>query len=537
MSSIDLRDLGGGTIHGLLAARAAAAPDNVAVVSNDVEITYGELNERAERLASSLIGAGLKRGDAVNLFMTNRIEFLVAFFGILRAGLTFVPVNTGYKQDFLLYAIEHADARAIITETRLAEPLSALAALPQDVNHVVFVDGRPDSFPHESITAWDWDDFIATGKSGTVFPEVQPGDVSGIFYTSGTTGRSKGVISPHLKFTVMAREAAVAMGTTSTDRLYTCLPLFHGGALFAVALHAIYAGGAVCVSERFSASRFWDEIRAYRATFFFALGSVLPVLLNQPPSDRDRDHQVTRIFAAPAPADVLYRFEARFGVHIIEGYGLSEVKNILYNPREGRKVGSLGKPTASSIIEVHDERGHRVSPGQVGEIVYRPRFADIMFKGYHRDPDATLATMSDLWWHTGDAGTVDDDGFFYFLDRKKDALRRRGENISSQEVEAVVASYPGVLEAAAVAAKSDLGEDEVMVVVEVVDPDAFDEEKLFMHCDRRMPHFMVPRYIRVVGSLPKTPTGKIRKVELRDRGLGADVWDATTHGLTPTRNL
>jgi len=533
----DLRDLGGGTAGGLLAARATAAPEHTAVLFEGTEITYRQLDEAGSHIASALISLGLEPGDAVSVFMSNRPEFLTTLFGVARAGLRHVPINTAYKGTFLEYAIDHSDSRAIITETRLAGPIAELGPLPKAVANVIYVDGPPDRPPESDAAVHSLQDLLAKSDAITELPVVGPGDIAGIGYTSGTTGRSKGSLGPALQGLVHASELSVAMGTTTGDRVYTCLPLFHGAALAGGLIHAIYAGATFCLSPRFSASRFWDEIRETGATQFNALGSIIPMLLAQPPSPRDREHDVDRVFAAPAPPDVLYRFEARFGVHIVEGYGLTEIKNVMYNPREGRKVGSLGKPTASSIVEVHDETGVQVPPGVVGEIVYRPRMANVMTKGYHRDPEATVAAMSDLWWHTGDLGTVDHDGFFYFMDRKKDAMRRRGENISSQEVETLLMQFPGILEAAAVGVSSDLGESEVMAVCEVADATSFDFEALFRHCDKTMPHFMVPRYYRVAPDLPRTPTGKVRKAALREEGVTTATWDAEASGLRASRNL
>lgn len=536
MSSQYLRELGGGSSSALLALRAAQIPDRAALIFEGNEYTYRQLDEGVSQVASALIGLGLEPGDAVSVFMSNRPEYLLAVFGIGRAGLRYVPINTAYKGTFLHYTLEHSDSKALITESRLAAPVTELDPLPPKVSDVVFVDGPPAASRRDRVNVHDWSTLITTGNRTTLFPLVQPGDVASISYTSGTTGRSKGVLSPALQGLVHAREAAVAMDTTTRDRLYTCLPLFHGAALSGTCLSAIYSGATVCLSRRFSASGFWDEVRACSATQFNALGSILPMLLAQPPSLKDREHTVSRVFAAPAPAEVLFRFEERFGVDITEGYGLTETKNISYNPRAGRRVGSFGKATATSIIEIHDETGGTAPVGEVGEIVYRPRIANIMCKGYHRDPDATVAAMQDLWWHTGDVGYADEDGFFYFVDRKKDALRRRGENISSSEVESALMVFPGVLDAAAVAVRSELGEDEVMAVLEVADPGAFDREALFRHCDRAMPHFMVPRYYQFT-VMPRTATGKIRKVTLRDAGLTEQTWDATAAGLSPTRNF
>lgn len=537
MSSRHLGDLAEGNGAALLAARAAAAPDRALLVFEGSSFTYRQVDEATSQVARALIGLGLQPGDAVSVFMSNRPEFLFAVWGIGRAGLRFVPINTAYKGSFLEYVIDHSESKAVITETGLTASIADLGQLPSQVVDVICLGRSPEREPSGDVALHEWTDFLASAKADVQFPAVAPGDVAAIGYTSGTTGRSKGVLSPALQGLVHAREAAVAMGTTSSDRVFTCLPLFHGAALSGACLSAVYAGATVCLSARFSASRFWDEVRHCGATQFQALGSILPMLLAQPPSPRDREHAVTRVFAAPAPAEVLYRFEERFGVHIVEGYGSTETKNISYNPLAGRRVGSFGKPTPTSIIEIHDELGRPVPAGEVGEIVYRPRVANVMTKGYHRDPEATVAAMTDLWWHTGDLGYVDQDGFFYFVDRKKDALRRRGENISSQEVEAALMSFAGVLDAAVVGARSELGEDEVLAVVEVADPASFDLTALFGHCDRTLPRFMVPRFYRFATQMPRTPNGKVRKVELRQQGVTEDTWDAHAAGLRPTRTV
>lgn len=535
MSSRHLGDLAEGNGAALLAARAAAAPDRTLLIFGGTSFTYRQVDEAASQVACALIGLGLQPGDAVAVLMSNRPEFLFAVWGIGRAGLRFVPVNTAYKGSFLAYVIDHSESKAVVTETGLSAAIADLGQLPSGVSHVICVGSSPDRVPSGAVALHEWAELLAGAKTDAQLPPVSPGDIAAISYTSGTTGRSKGVLSPALQGVMHAREAAAAMGTTSSDRIFTCLPLFHGAALSGACLSAVYAGAMVCLAARFSASRFWDEVRDCGATQFQALGSILPMLLAQPATPHDREHSVARVFAAPAPPEVLYRFEERFGVHVVEGYGSTETKNISYNPIAGRRVGSFGKPTATSIIEVHDELGRPLPAGEVGEIVYRPRVANVMTKGYHRDPEATVAATSDMWWHTGDLGYTDQDGFFYFVDRMRDSLRRRGENISSQEVESALMSFAGVLDAAVVAARSELGEDEVLAVLEVADPASFDLTALFGHCDRVLPHFMVPRFYRFAAQMPRTPNGKVRKVELRQQGLTAETWDAQSAGLVPTR--
>lgn len=534
---LDLRSLGGGTVGGLLTDRAGRTPDKPALLFEDERLSYAQLDAMASAVARGLLGLGVAPGSSVGVFLPNRTEVLVAFFGIARAGLVEVPVNTAYKGVFLDHALGHTDVQVLLTEPGLLDLVAALPERPHALRTVVLLaDEVPGGVSLPGVDILTWHSMLARGDAGQAFPEVSLDDPVGIMLTSGTTGRSKGAVYPALMPVVAAHEFAVAMETTAEERLYTCLPLFHGAAKFNISLHAVAAGATIVLGRRFSASRFWDEIRRHEVTQFNALGSVLPMLLAQLPSDRDRDHPARKVFAAPAPPPVLTAVEERFGVHVVEGYGLTEIKTIVWNPIRRRKIGSMGVPSATTLLEVHDDLGFPVAPGEVGEIVYRPRVPHIMFSGYYHQPEATVETSRDLWWHTGDLGFIDEDGYFYFVDRKKDALRRRGENVSSQEVEAVLLAHPAVADAAAIGVASDLGEQEVMAVVQVADGAELDLKDLFAHCDRSMPHFMVPRYYRLVEEFPTTPTGKIRKAALRETGLTHDAWDAEAAGLTPTRH-
>ena len=533
MNQTELHDLGGGTLSGLIALRAHQAPDNVALVFEGTDYSYRDIDAATSRVAAGFLALGLAPGLVVATFLTNRAEHLFTSWGINRAGLIGTSVNTGFKASFLLAPIERAEAAVLVTERRLAEALATVDAWPPTLRTIVFLDGVPDAVP-AGVDAIAWDDFLAAGDPAAVFPVRGPADTTAISFTSGTTGRSKGVVAPNLMGLVMGREAAAAFRLTPADRLYTCMPLFHGMAQVTTGIASLYAGATMILARGFSASGWWNDIRASGATQASALGSMLHMVLAQPSSEHDRDHKVTRIFSAPAPADILYRFERRFGVHLIEGYGSTEIKNVLYNPVEARKIGSMGRPTPSSIIEVHDADGHRCAPGQVGELVYRPRLANIMLKEYFREPEKTLEASRGLWWHTGDMATEDADGFFWFFDRTSDRLRRRGENISSMELEGVVTGFAGITETAAVAVRSDVGEDEVLAVVETRGA-AIDWPALVAHCAARMPRFMVPRYYRAVPVLPRTPTGKVQKNELRGVGLTEDTFDHVAAGITVER--
>ena len=536
MSRQESNELGGGSPSGLLGSRAGYCPDNVALEFRGTTFTYKRLDTEVSAVAAGLLGLGLQPGDAASIFMSNRPEYLFAWFGINRAGMVTVFVNTAYKGAFLGYGIEHSESKVIFTEAKLLPELLALAPLPSGLRFIVCLDELPQELPGGlGARLMLLEGLVSAAASDTQFPPALPERSGTISFTSGTTGKSKGAVTPNMLNVVFGKEASQAFALTTRDRLYTCMPLFHGMAQMTSVIASIYVGATLIVSPAFSVRRFWDEIRESRATEFNLVGSMLYMLLAQPPGPRDREHSVTRVFSAPAPADVLYRFEARFGLQLIEGYGQTEIKNVLYNPINGRKVGSMGKPTPSTILEVHDDIGAKVAPGVTGEIVYRPRLPNIMLKEYYRDSEATLANMKGLWWHTGDLGYMDDDGFFYFVGRKKDSMRRRGENVSSHELESVAAQFPGIGEVAAVATRSDVGEDEIMLIVEHTSPADFDFKSMFRHCVASMPRYMVPRYYRVVAALPRTANGKVRKVELREAGITSETWDHVAAGLVVPR--
>lgn len=540
-SNLAWRYLGGGTIGGLIEARAAESPDRTCIsfLANKVSLTYRDLERETRAIAFAYLSHGLGKGDRVALMLPNTPEHLLAWLAANRAGLTVVPINNAYKGDILSYILGHSGCKAIVISDMFTERLLSAVDDLEALDLVVVAEAgerRLGSVPGRSMESWHA--FQSVGcrtEPSTPLPLVEPTDTCGVLYTSGTTGRSKGVVVPHLHNLVMAAEASNALGITGRDVLFTCLPMFHGNATIATILNGIHSGASVAISERFSVTRFWDQVRDSGATEFNALGSMLYMLLTQPESERDRDHAVRLAFAAPAPADVLHRFENRFGVTLIEGYGQTEIKNVAYNPLGARRVGSFGKPTPTSTLAILDSKDHEVRPGTVGEISYRPRRPNIMLTEYWRDPEATASAMRNLWWHTGDLGYMDLDGYFYFVDRISDSLRRRGENISSYEVEAAVLRHKDITDAAAIAMRSDVGEDEVMVVA-VRRPDSLLEPaELFRHCDGELPYFMVPRYYRFVDDLPRTANGKIQKGVLRAEGIDSGSWDALEHGLKPTR--
>lgn len=533
------RDMGGGTIGGLLRSRATAHARKALIVTRRNSLSYGEVDAMADRVASALRALGAKKGDTVCFMMGNRPEFLLAWFGCARGGLVQVPINTAYKGDLLTYVIEHSGATLIVVDPGLIHQLGTAGKALRAMRHVIVAGESADASKALGVSSiLGWNEFLELGaRQSTADPAVEPHDLATLMYTSGTTGQSKGVMTPHLHNLTQGFEAAEALRIGVRDVLYTCMPLFHGNAQWATVLNALSAGATIALGERFSASRFWEEARQLGATECNLIGSMLYMLDAQPASEHDRAHKIKTVFAAPAPLDVFHRFEDRFGVHIIEGYGLTETKNVAYNPYYARRPGSFGKPTPTSILAILGPRGEELAPGMVGEIAYRPKLPNILCHGYFRDPEATLRAMKDLWWHTGDLGYRDEEGYFYFVDRLKDCIRRRGENISSFELERTLLSHPSVADAAVIAVPSDIAEDDVMAVIVPREGTKIMPEDFFRFCDQRLPYFMVPRYYRQVDNLPRTANDKVRKVELRQAGVTPDTWDSERAGLRPTRTM
>ncbi|MEQ9092911.1 MAG: AMP-binding protein, partial [Miltoncostaeaceae bacterium] len=437
--------------------------------------TYGEVAARANRMAGGLIARGVEPGESVSVMLPNCEEFVPVWYGILGAGGVMSSINTAYKGDFLTWTVNLVESRVLVISD---EYLDRLELVAKDLTHlrrvIVWSSGRragdePAGLECEPLEA------VEEGGSDAL-PAVEHSwtDDARIMFTSGTTGRSKGVIKQHAADYFSARSSieamrvrrGVSMEDLADEVYFSCLPLFHSNAQVLCAYPALLAGARVAFVERFSTTRFWEQVIAAEATTFNSIGAMIYFLWNAPPSDLDRAHRVHSVMAAPAPKDVYEAFEERFGITFGEGYGLTETGvATMMDPTRPPRLGSCGVANPGYEVSIVEPGTDRPLPaGEAGEIVVDQRIPNIIMRAYYGMPEKTADDFRNLKLHTGDLGRMDDDGYVYFMDRVKDYIRRRGENVSSMEVEKQVNSHPGVRECAAIAVKAGEGassEDEI----------------------------------------------------------------------------
>lgn len=495
-------------------------------------VTYGEIDLRANRIANALIARGLQKGQCVSTLMPNSVDQVALWFGILRAGGVQSPINLAYRGDFLSWVINLPESRFLVISDDLLDRLDKVADELPLLEHVFLWSSDAPNGPNPKV---NFEPFAVLDDA----PDTDPGvevtwvDDARVMFTSGTTGRSKGVIKQHASDYFSGRTYNEVCGVTEDDIFYTCLPLFHSNAQMLSCYPAMIAGARIQISTRYSSTNFWREVTECGATILNTVSAMNYFLWNTPPGEYDRAHKVTRIMAMPAPKDIYYEFKERFGIRWHEGYGLTETGMVTYVPPGIEKPGSCGMASPGFEVSVVEPGTDRPVPsGTSGEIVVDMKLPNIVMRAYAGMPEKTAEDFKNLKLHTGDLGQMDDDGYLYFMDRVKDYIRRRGENVSSMEVERIVAGHPGVLEAAAVGVAADEGassEQEILICV-VPRENPLDPHELLTYCVDKMPYFAVPRYVRFMEHLPKTPTERVRKVELRDMGLGDDVYDRAVSG-------
>jgi crotonobetaine/carnitine-CoA ligase len=501
----------GATVPGVLAAAVARDPEHPFLRCAGRTVRTGDVDAGSRRVAAALLGWGIRPGDRVAVMMANVPEFLDVWFGILRARAVEVPVHSAYRGQLLEHILVESGARVLFCDAEFVPRLDAVTA--PALERVVL---------RSELVG------LAEPSVDLELPEPDSNDVTCLLYTSGTTGPSKGVVLGHRANLTLARANIALMEYTSADTLYTAFPLFHVNAKFTSVVSTLICGARLVLDDRFSASRFWERMREEGVTSFNSMGTMLTVIAKQPPTDRDKDHSVTRAYGAAASPDLWGLFEERFGVRLTEHYGMTETGITIQNTRLDRRVGSIGRPAPHYDIRLADDTDREVGVDEVGEIQVRPRHPDIMIREYWQRPEATIAAMRNLWFHTGDRARRDADGFIYYVDRLKDSIRRRGENVSSFELESAVNRSELVIESAAYGVPSEIGEDDVMIAVVPAVAAGFDYAALLEHCRAQLAYFAVPRYIRLVDALPKNASERVEKYRLRDQGVTPDTFDAGT---------
>ncbi|OBG29773.1 AMP-binding protein [Mycobacterium sp. E3198] len=509
------------TVPAVLDKRAEQCPDRVMMSIAGVDVTFEQMRRRSRAAAHMLAGLGVGRGDCVALFTATCPEWVYFWLGAARIGAVSAAVNAANKGEFLLHTLRLARAKVILTDPERRPRVDEVVEQLDTVTGVVVQD--------DSLTATlhlDADVPVSDNPAAAT-------DVGALFYTSGTTGASKAVATTwHYLFSVAAT-AASAWEFGPGEALWTAMPLFHLSAAPSV-LAPMLVGGTTVLAKAFHPGEVWDDIRARGAVGFAGAGAMVSMLQNLPADPRDAQLPLRFISAAPIDAKSYREIEKRYGCRIVTMYGMTEAFPLaVKGVSDDGMPGTSGRPNPDFDVRIVDERGDPVPPGAVGEIACRPRHPHVMSEGYVSQ--GLRVDPHPEWFRTGDLGRLDAEQNLTYVDRVKDSLRRRGENISSVEVEGIVVRYPAVAEAAAVGVPSELGEDDILLFVTLRAGATLDCAELLDFCAARMPYFCVPRFVEIVNELPKNVIGRIRKDLLRSRGVNEATWDREEHGYIVSR--
>ena len=494
----------------LLKQRVAVAPekDFLFSESDGRRFTYAEFEQAVNRAARLLQSHGVGKQDVVSLLMPNSVEYIIAYFACWQLGALAGPVNSLLKEEEISFVLNNSEAKTILLHSEFQPRIDNIRnQLPHLTSTIVFDD--------ESKATREF--LVEAKEMSTSSPEIISDDEAIIIYTSGTTGKPKGCLLTHGNLIANARQISDWLQFTKNDRLLTIMPLFHMNAVSVTTMSALYAGGSTVVSPKFSASRFWQIISDYEITSFGSVATMLSMLLTTYPDGVPAGMKTDQLrFAmcgsAPVPAEVMQRFEETFNCLVIEGYGLSEstCRSSFNPPDKRRRAGSCGLPIGNEM-RVVDDGDHEVPTGELGEIVMR---GENILKGYYRNEEATAVAFRNGWFHTGDIGYRDADGFFYIVDRKTDMIIRGGENIYPREIDEVLYQHPAVAAAATIGVPDPLYGEDVVAFVVLKDGKRTSEDELIKYCREHLADYKSPKTIRIVESIPKGPTGKLLKREL-----------------------
>jgi len=516
----------------LVRAKARKNSDRPAIRFERRSFSYSELDRESDRVAAGLARAGIQRGDRVAALLFNCPEFLTLWFGAAKLGAVTVPLNTALKGEILRYELDDAGPSALVIDQRLLEPYGAVRShLAIAHEWVVASDPSPPELPDRMRP---FDDLPASETPPDPGP-LLGSDPASILYTSGTTGPPKGAVIPHEKCLTTPREIGLRSRLAPGAVLFTALPLFHCNAQEMTTLTALLNDLTAAFDERFHASSYWETAARFGATHVSLLIAMINVLFKQPERPTDATHGVHTALTAGTTRQVWPEFERRFGLRIVELYGMTECGcTTLMNPPDAIRVGSVGTPLGFVEAEVVDDQDRPVADGVRGELVVRPRTPYTMFLRYHRKAEQTVEAWRNAWFHTGDYVTRDPDGYYYFVDRKKDVIRRRGENLAPYDVESVLNRHPAVFESVVVGVPSPLGEEDVKAFVQLKPGATRDPRGLFEFCVEQLPFFMVPRFLEFVDEIPKTANQKAQRYLLKGR-RGGDEFDRESLGIALRR--
>jgi crotonobetaine/carnitine-CoA ligase len=504
----------------LVRAKAKKNGDRPALKFAGRTLSYRELDTESDRLANGLAISGIAPGDRVAALLLNTPEFPILWFALAKRRATLVPLNTALKGEILRYELTDSAPVGLVIDRRLWEPYDAVRA---DVGIVrEWVVDLASASPPLPERARRFSELFSDRPAETV-PAPAPSDPAAVLYTSGTTGPPKGAVVPHEKCLTTPREIGARSRLAADSVLFTGLPLFHCNAQEMTMLTAVLHDLTAAFDERFHASTYWETAAGMGATHVSLLISMINVLFKQPEKPTDRTHGVRTALTAGTTREVWPEFEKRFGLTIIELYGMTECGcTTLMNPPNAIRVGSVGTPLGFVEADVVDDDDRPVPPGTRGELIVRPRAPFTMFLGYLGKPEKTVEAWRNLWFHTGDYVTRDADGYYYFVDRKKDVIRRRGENLAPYDVESVLNRHPGVFESVVVGVPAPLGEEDVKAFVQLKPGAQVGPKELFEFCAERLPFFMVPQVIEFLDEIPKTANQKSQRYILRARKGGTE---------------
>lgn len=526
------------TVARVLRARVRETPDEPLIKCGGPWLTARQVDDTSAAVAAALYDLGVRRGDRVLIMLPNRQEMIEIFFACARSGAIQVPVNVYLKGEFLAYQLRDSQCRVAITDRAGLETLAPLIA-DTNLTHIVLVDALTASDGKLTVPVLAYAPLRET-LGHAPEPEASGGDLVSILYTSGTTGPSKGCMLSNTYYTAPPRSFRDHGWLTDDDRILTPFQLFHGAA-HAILMKGITArNGSVCFETSFSASTLMKRAQEESATLLWLLPPMAMAILAQDSAPIDSGAQPLRLTVCPGlPLPAQLEFEQRFGGRVAaEMYGQTESLGVVFGSLDDeRRPGTLGRPGPHVDVRLVDDNDNDVPVGDIGEIVVRAKIPNCIYSGYWNQPEATASAMRDSWHHTGDLATADGDGVLSFVDRKKDSLRRRGENVSSFELESAISAFSKVQRCAVSAVPSPLGEDDIKASIVLKPGLTTTSEELFEYFRSSLPYYAMPRYIDIRTSLPLTEaTGRVQKFALREEGVTPSMWDLETMGLTVERS-